>query len=115
MFTGVFLLAFMVQPLNVPSISISKTTLSSWCSSLLVSDSLGGEPNILYLFQTSNPSPYTVKLFHLWVSPVTILSLYSSIISSLQQERPPTRAKKSLWNLGESSFSDLRSYFFDFP
>src|ERR1700755_2715853 len=114
MFTCVFLLAFMVQPVNVPSISISKTTSSSWCSSLLVSHRLEDEPNILDLFQTSNPSPYTVKLIHLWVSPVT-LSLYSSIISSLPQERPPTSAKKRLWNFGASSFSGLRSYFFDFP
>ena len=114
MFTCVFLLAFMVQPVNVPSISLSKTTSSSWCSSLLVSHRLGDEPNILDLFQTSNPSPYTVKLIHLFVSPVT-LSLYPSIISSLPQERPPTSAKKRLWNFGASSFSGLRSYFFDFP
>src|ERR1700755_3550961 len=114
MFTCVFLLAFMVQPVNVPSISLSKTTSSSWCSSLLVSHRLGDEPNILDLFQTSNPSPYTVKLIHLFVSqgPYLCILLFFSI---LPQERPPTSAKKRLWNFGASSFSGLRRTSLIFP
>src|ERR1700755_106304 len=65
---------------------------------------------------TSNPSPYTVKLFPpLGSSDHLLISASSSISSSLPQERPPSTERKRLWHFGAANWSDLRSYFFDFP
>ncbi|KAL7643214.1 UNVERIFIED_CONTAM: hypothetical protein RMT77_006505 [Armadillidium vulgare] len=81
-----------------------------------IPDRLGDEPNILDLFLTSNPSPYTVKLFPpLGSSDHLLISVSSSISSSLPQERPLSTERKRLWHFGAASWSDLRSYFFDLP
>ena len=73
-----------------------------------IPDRLGDEPNILDLFLTSNPSPYTVKFFpNLGSSDHLLISAYSSISSNFSIER------KRLWHFGDESWSDLRSYFFD--
>ena len=55
-----------------------------------IPDRVGDEPNILDLFVTSNPSPYTDKLFPpLGSSDHLLISVSFSISSSLPQERPP--------------------------
>ena len=53
-----------------------------------IPDRLGDEPNILDLFLTSNPSPYTVKLSLPLGFFDHLISVFSSIFSSLPQERP---------------------------
>src|ERR1700755_888472 len=81
-----------------------------------IPDRLGDEPNILDLFLTSNPSPYTVKLFPpLGSSDHLLISVSSSISSSLPQERPLSIERKRLWHFCAASWLDLLSYFFDFP
>ena len=81
-----------------------------------ITDRLGDEPNILDLFLTSNSSPYTVKLFPpLGSSDHILISVSSSISSSLLQERPPSIERKRLWHFVAAIWSDLLSYFFDFP
>src|ERR1700755_1097024 len=55
-----------------------------------IPDRLGDEPNILDLFLTSYPSPYTVKLFPpLGSSDHLLISVSCPVSSSLPQERPP--------------------------
>ena len=57
-----------------------------------ITDRLGDEPNILDLFLTSYPSPFTVKFFpHLGSSHHLLISVSCSISSSLPQERPRFR------------------------
>ena len=81
-----------------------------------IPDRLGDEPNILDLFLTSNPSPYTVKLFPpLCSSDHLLISVSCSVSSSLPQERPPPSARRRLWHFGAANWSDLRLYFSDFP
>src|ERR1044072_7243183 len=80
-----------------------------------IPDRLGDKPNILDLFLTSNPSPYTVNLFPPLGSYDHLISVSSFISSSLPQKRPPSIERKGLWHFGASSWSDLLSYFFDFP
>ncbi|KAL7640504.1 UNVERIFIED_CONTAM: hypothetical protein RMT77_008779 [Armadillidium vulgare] len=54
-----------------------------------IPDRLGDEPNILDLFLTSYPSPYTVKFFPpLGSSDHLLISVSNSISSSLPQEGP---------------------------
>ncbi|KAL7629919.1 UNVERIFIED_CONTAM: hypothetical protein RMT77_019962 [Armadillidium vulgare] len=81
-----------------------------------IPDRLGDEPNILDLFLTSNPSPYTVKLFPPLVSSDHLLiSVSCPVSSSLPQERPPPSARRRFWHFGATNWSDLRLYFSDFP
>jgi exonuclease III len=81
-----------------------------------IPDRIGDKPNILDLFMTSNPSPYSVKLFPpLGSSDHLLISVSSPISSSLPQERPPPSARRRLWHYNAANWSDLRSYFFDFP
>ncbi|KAL7641293.1 UNVERIFIED_CONTAM: hypothetical protein RMT77_008431 [Armadillidium vulgare] len=81
-----------------------------------IPDRLGDEPNILDLFLTSNPSPYTVKLFPpLGSSDHLLISVSCPVSSSLPQERPPPSARRRFWHFGATNWSDLRSYFSDFP
>ena len=81
-----------------------------------IPDRLGDEPNILDLFLTSNPSPYTVKLFPpLGSSDHLLISVSCPVSSSLPQERPAPSARRRLWHFGVTNWSDLRLYFSDFP
>ncbi|KAL7640560.1 UNVERIFIED_CONTAM: hypothetical protein RMT77_008835 [Armadillidium vulgare] len=81
-----------------------------------ITDRLGDEPNILDLFLTSNPSPYTVKLFPpLGSSDHLLISVSCPVSSSLPQERPPLSGRRRFWHFGATNWSDLRSYFSDFP
>ncbi|KAL7636546.1 UNVERIFIED_CONTAM: hypothetical protein RMT77_013321 [Armadillidium vulgare] len=81
-----------------------------------IPDRLGDEPNILDLFLTSYPSPYTVKLFPpLGSSDHLLISVSCPVSSSLPQERPPPSARRRLWHFGAANWSDLRLYFSDFP
>ena len=81
-----------------------------------IPDRLGDELNILDLFLTSYPSPYTVKLFpSLGSSDHLFNSVSCSVSSSLPQERPPPSARRRLWHFGAASWSDLRLYFSDIP
>src|SRR6201990_3332229 len=112
-----FHLVLIIQPVNSPTTFLSRTTLTSWCNSLPVSLAvLVNEPNILDLFLTSYPSPYTVKLFSpLGSSDHLLISVSCSVSSSLPQEWPPPSARRSLWHFGAANWSDLRLYFSDFP
>ncbi|KAL7647126.1 UNVERIFIED_CONTAM: hypothetical protein RMT77_002384 [Armadillidium vulgare] len=57
-----------------------------------ISDRLGDEPNILDLFLTSYPSPYSVKLYPpLGSSDHLLISVSCSVSSGLPQERPRLR------------------------
>src|ERR1700755_2927481 len=58
-----------------------------------IPDSLGDEPNILDLFLTSYPSPYTVKRFPLGSSDHLLISESCSLSPNLPQERPPPSAR----------------------
>ncbi|KAL7646845.1 UNVERIFIED_CONTAM: hypothetical protein RMT77_002101 [Armadillidium vulgare] len=81
-----------------------------------IPDRLGDEPNILDLFLTFNPSPYTVKLFPpLGSSDHLLISVSCPVSSSLPQERPPPSARRRFWHFGATNWSDLRLYFSDFP
>src|SRR6201990_1347100 len=81
-----------------------------------IPDRLGDEPNILDLFLTSYPSPYTVKLYPpLGSSDHLLISVSCSVSSGLPQERPPPSARRRLWHFGATNWSDLRLYFSDFP
>jgi hypothetical protein len=79
-------------------------------------DRHGDQPNLLDLFLTTNPLPYTVNLFSpLGSSDHRLISVSNSISSSLPQERPPPSARRRFWHFGAANWSNLRSYFFDFP
>ena len=55
-------------------------------------DRSGDQPNLLDLFLTSNPMPYTVELFSpLGSSDHRLISVSNSISSSLSLERPRHR------------------------
>src|ERR1700755_3139959 len=57
-----------------------------------IPDRLGDEPNMLDLFLTSYPSPYTIKLFPpLGSSDHLLISVSYFVSSSLSQERPRHR------------------------
>ena len=61
-----------------------------------IPDRFGDEANILNYVLTSNPSPYTVKLYPpLGSSDHILISVSSSIFSSLPQERPPRIEKET--------------------
>ncbi|KAL7647645.1 UNVERIFIED_CONTAM: hypothetical protein RMT77_001245 [Armadillidium vulgare] len=71
---------------------------------------------MLDLFLTSNPSPYTVKLFPpLGSSDHLLISVSCPVSSSLPQERPPPSARRRFWHFGATNWSNLRMYFSDFP
>src|ERR1700755_1828183 len=81
-----------------------------------IPDRLGDESNMLDIFLTSYPFPYTVKLFPpLGSSDHLLISVSCSISSSLLQERPQYSARRRLWHFGAANWSDLRLYFSDFP
>ena len=73
-----------------------------------IPDRLGDEPNILDLFLTSNPSPYTVKLF----PPIIFLSLYPLLSLQVFRRKDPLLLKGNVcgisvpqagWTCGHTS------------
>jgi hypothetical protein len=81
-----------------------------------IPDRIGDKPNILDLFMTSKPSPYSARLFPpLGSSDYLLISVSSNISSSLPQEQPPPSVRKKFWHCNAANWSDLRSYIFDFP
>jgi hypothetical protein len=81
-----------------------------------IPDRPGDSPNILDLFLTSNPSPYTVKLLPpLGSSDHLLISVSCPFNSNLPRERASASTKRHLWHFGAANWSDLQTYFFDFP
>ena len=79
-------------------------------------DRYGDVPNLLDLFLTSNPSAYTVETFlPLGTSDHLLISSTCPIAPSRPLERPPPSARRRLWHFNAASWSDLRTYYFDFP
>jgi hypothetical protein len=78
-----------------------------------IPDRIGDSSNILDLFMTSNPSPYSAKLFPpLGSSDYLLISVSSPISSSLPQERPPPSVMKKFWhcNAANSKLSSFGVY-----
>src|ERR1700755_1766603 len=89
-----FLLVLMIQLMNVPSISIYKNDLEQL---MQFPTRLGDEPKILNLFLT--PSPYTVKLFPLWVPRITFLSLYPLLSLQVFRRRDSYLLKGNVYGI----------------
>ena len=81
-----------------------------------VPDRCADVSNILDLFLTSNPSPYTIKsLPPLGTSDHTLISVSSPFISSSSSELPPPSERRRLWHFNAANWNDLRRHFSDFP
>ena len=81
-----------------------------------IPDRHGDFPNILDLFLTTHPKPYSVDILpSLGKSDHALISVSSPIISSDPLELPPPSARRRLWHFGAADWEDLRNHFFDFP
>jgi hypothetical protein len=78
-----------------------------------IPDRLGDRPNILDLFLTSHPSPYSVKLFSPLGSSDHNLISVTCPIAPVRPLDPPSRRR--LWHFNSACWDDLRQYFQDFP
>ena len=78
-----------------------------------IPDCLGDTPNIFYLFLTSNPSAYSVRLFSpLGSSNHNLISVTCSI-ALVQSQDPPKR--RCFWHFNSAKWEDLGQHYSDFP
>ena len=78
-----------------------------------IPDRLGDTPNILDLFLTTHPNPYSVHLFSPLGSSDHRLISVSCPIAPVPPQDPPE--KRCLWHFTSARWEDLRRHFADFP
>src|ERR1044072_2100449 len=99
--------ALMIQPANLPTTFLSRTTLSSWCNSL---------PESLTVL-VMNPTYLIFSLLHillltllnsflLWVHSITFLSPYLFLsLQVFRKNSPPPSGRKRFWHFGATNWS----------